>query len=46
MVVIFLANAVEVIGGYHVLAETSGEKPPPSFIINRAIFFEGYYFFI
>uniref|UniRef100_A0A914E9A6 Uncharacterized protein n=1 Tax=Acrobeloides nanus TaxID=290746 RepID=A0A914E9A6_9BILA len=42
MVVIFLANAVEAIGGYHVLAEISGEKPPPSFMINRAVFFEGF----
>ena len=41
MAVIFLANAVEAIGGYHVLAKISEEKPPPSFIINRAVFFEG-----
>ena len=41
MAVVFLANAVEAVGSYHVLAKISGEKPPPSFMINRAIFFEG-----
>lgn len=41
MAVIFLANAVEAIGGYDVLAELSEEKPPPSYVINRSIFFEG-----
>uniref|UniRef100_A0A914CER0 Uncharacterized protein n=1 Tax=Acrobeloides nanus TaxID=290746 RepID=A0A914CER0_9BILA len=41
MLVTFLASAVEAIGGYHVLAKISEEKPPPTFVINRSTFFEG-----